>query len=226
MTSLRRAAIAAFCIHAIAGAAMLVILRNGLETNPDLSARTAFLLNHRPLWTIGWLTWTAAALAILFFYIAMAAAHARDDSHGSILRFAVLLTAAAIAPDLSAQALEIGLLPEIAQHADMDRFLFVHRAAVLLSGYVANGLYSLSALLLAWFTRQSYARWVWMAGITVACSGFALSFAALMNSVSLLFWSNVVLVPSLLLWLSGFALKRDYSNRAQAVGTSASIKRT
>ena len=63
--------------------------RFGLETNPVLQDRLAFLVNHRALWTLGWLTWTAAAIAILYFYWTFADTHA-------VSRFAVLLTVAAL----------------------------------------------------------------------------------------------------------------------------------
>jgi hypothetical protein len=205
---LRRAAIAAFCAHLIAGASMAIILRQGLETNPDMQARLGFLVSHRGLWTLGWLTWTAAAIAILYFYITFVDAHA--DRRGntrldSTHRLAVLLTVAALAPDLTAEAIEIGILPSVAQLGDIDRFMLLHRIAILMSGYVANSLYSLSAGILAWSTRKSYSAWTWLAGMAVAGSGLALSFAAVMNSTEGMFWSNVVLVPSLLLWLAGVA---------------------
>ena len=204
MIALRRAALTAFCVHAVAGAAMALVLRRGLDTNPDLRDRFDFLVNHRTLWTAGWLTWTAAAIAILYFYVTFAAAH-RNDKNTLALRLGVLLTAAAIAPDLSAQAIEVGLLPDLAQRADVDHFILLNRAATLLSGLAANGLYSLSALILAWTTRGAYPRWVVSAGLVVALSGFWLSAAALIHSVDGMFWSNVVLVPGILIWLFGVA---------------------
>src|SRR5437016_9022369 len=97
-SSSKRATIA-FVLHLVAGAAMAVVLRQGLETNPDLQNRLSFLVNHRALWTLGWLTWTAAAIAILYFYMVFASTH----HTGSLV---VFLTAAAIAPDLAAQAIE------------------------------------------------------------------------------------------------------------------------
>jgi hypothetical protein len=77
-----------------------------------------------------------------------------------------------------------------------------------MSGGVANGLYSLSALILAWSTRRSYLPRVWMAGVAVGVFGLSLSVAALMNSVTGMFWTNVFLVPSILIWLAGVALSR------------------
>src|SRR2546422_7335852 len=120
LNRLRSAAIIAFWLHLLAGASMALVLRRGLETNPNFQDRLAFIVNQRALWIAGWLTWTAAA----------------------------------IAADLSGQAIEIGVLPGLA--ARVDFFTAFHRTAVMMSGYVANGMYSLSALVLSWSTRRSY----------------------------------------------------------------------
>jgi len=188
---LRRAAAIAFCAHLVAGLSMAFVLRHGLETTPDLQDRLAFLTNHRVLWTFGWLSWTIAALAILYFYVAFAATH-HLKSH-----FAVFLTVSALGPDLAAQAIEIGVLP----NAVPELFLTLHRIAVLLSGFVANGLYSGTALILVWAARRAYPPWVSIIGLVVGVSGITLSAAALLDSVAGMFWTNVVLVPSILLWL-------------------------
>ena len=205
MSRLRRAAIAAFWIHLLAGAAMVLVLRHGLETNPNLQDRLTFIVHERGLWIGAWLTWTAAAVAILYFYRTFSETH-------RLSRLAVLLTAVGIAADLSGQAIEIGVLPGIAARvlglaAGIDRFIALHRTAVILSGFAGNGMYSLSAFLLSWQTRRAYPFWVSSAGIATGCFGVALSAAVLMNSVSGMFWTNVFLVPSILLWLTGIALK-------------------
>src|SRR2546426_12750662 len=88
LSSLRRAAAIAFCIHLIAALSMAFVLRRGLETTPELRERFSFLIDHRTLWTLGWLSWTLAALAILYFYFTFANVHFRS------WRFAVLLTIA------------------------------------------------------------------------------------------------------------------------------------
>jgi len=211
LSRLRRAAIVAFFVHLLAGASMALVLRRGLETNPEFQDRLGFLVNHRMLWDLGWFTWTAAALAILYFYIAFAAAHQMADPSNIRLRFAVMLTVASIGPDLAAQAIEIGVLPGIAyrvstSNAAVDLFLELHRVAVVMSGYVANGLYSTTALILAWSTREAYPSWVWIAGVSVGFFGFMLSAAALVGSVTGMFLANVLLVPAILLWLAGVAI--------------------
>ena len=194
---LQRTATIAFCLHLLAGAAMALILRNGLETNPNLLNRVSFIVDHAALWTFAWLTWTAAAIAILCFYAAFASVHQTGQ-------IAVWLTIAAIGPDVCAQAIEMGALPQIATRADL--FVTLHRIAVLMSGFVANGLYSASALILAWLTRRVYPAWVSAAGVATGVFGMALSAAALSNSADGMFWTNVVLLPCLLLWLGGVAI--------------------
>ena len=210
LTRLRRAAIVAFGLHLLAGLAMALVLRHGLETNPNFQDRLEFIVDYRALWICAWLTWTAAALAILYFYLTFASAHQTGDVSDSMLRLAVLMTAAAIAPDLAAQAVEIGVLPAIAErtlqtNVGIDLFVALHRTTVMLSGYVANGLYSLSALILAWTTRRAYPPWVWTAGVAVGCLGLFLSVAALMDSATGMFWSNALLVPTILFWLAAVA---------------------
>ena len=194
---LQRTASVAFSLHLIAGAAMALILRNGLATNPNLLSRVSFIVDHGALWTFAWLTWTAAAVAILSFYAAFASAHQTGQ-------IAVWLTIAAIGPDLCAQAIEIGALPQIATRADL--FVTLDRVAVLMSGFVANGLYSASALILAWTARRVYPPALCLAGIATGLSGFALSAAAVTNSIGGMFWTNVLLLPCLLLWLGGVAI--------------------
>ncbi|PYS43578.1 MAG: hypothetical protein DMG14_00395 [Acidobacteria bacterium] len=207
MTRLQRAAVLAFCLHLLAGFSMAVVLRRGLETNSDLQDRLAFLVNYRPSWTFAWLTWTAAAIAILYFYVVFA------DVHRTSSNLAILLTVAGLGPDLAAQAIEIGVLPGLASHAlstnaAPELFLTLHRVAVMLSGYLGNGLYSVTAMLLAWSARYAYPAWVSSMGIAVGVFGIALSVAALLDSAAGMFWTNVFLVPSILIWLGGVAICR------------------
>lgn len=211
MNRLRIAAIVAFSLHLLAGLGMALILSQGLETNADFHARLNFLVEHRILWGFAWLTLSAAALSILYFYVVFAAAHRTDNSASeATLRLAVLLSAAGIAPDLAAQAVEIGVLPAVAARAlvtdaGVELFLLIHRIDVMMSGYLANGLFSISALILSLSTRRWYSWWVWSAGAATGISGFVLSAAALLDSPSGMFWSNVILVPCILFWLAAVA---------------------
>jgi hypothetical protein len=214
---LRFAAWLAFATHLTAGLAMAAFLGRGLETNPDRADRFRFLAEQTLLWVVAWLTWNAAALSILYFYAAFVRAHVREPgARASTLHYAILLSIVAAAADLGAEAIEIGVLPDLARQAlaqpadaagsATTLFLTLHRMAVMLTGYLANGLYTLAAVLLTWSTRRSYPAWVWLAGLAVGLSGLSLSAAALAGSTEGMFWANVVLMPCILTWQAGVAL--------------------
>jgi hypothetical protein len=224
---LSRAAWLAAGTHIVAGLAMLLVLRHGLETAPSLEARLRFIAEHTPLWTAGWLTWNAAALSILYFCVAFAAAHSADRERAP-LWFAVALCAAAVACDLGAESVFMGVLVELSRPSldelsrgvpgAASRFVLWQRSAVMLTGYVANGLYSAAILVLWWLTRSAYGRLEVAAGLVLCLAGFALSAAALAGSVAGMFWANVVLLPSLLVWLA--AVARHASGRARSGETA------
>jgi hypothetical protein len=205
---LTRAAWLAFWAHLIAGMAMALILRHGLETNAEPTDRLGFIARHTSLWTFGWLCWTVAALTILNFYARFAAAHRSRASPGPF-RAAVWLTVLAVAADWMAQAIEVLVLPGFARSADAGSFLAWHRTAVLLTGFLANGLYTISAFLLVSASRGAYPRWVVMMGFGVVAGGSILSLAATLDSAAGMIVANVVLVPCLLAWLAGVAISRD-----------------
>jgi hypothetical protein len=220
------ASLVSLAVHLVAGVAMAVILRHGLESNDDSAGRMRFLAESRLLWTLAWLTWHAAALAILWFFFSFVEAHAAEGPSRGLLHVALLLVAAAIVPDLVAQSIEIGVLPDLASEvmhgnpamesqttAVIERlFHALHRTVVMLTGYLANGLYTLATIAAVAATWKFYAAWTRLAGMAVGLFGFWLSAAALINSVAGMVWSNVGLVPAIALWQIGIAL--DARSRA------------
>lgn len=198
----------AFAAHLIAGAAMALILHHGLETTPDPTERLRFVAHHRLLWTAGWLSWTIAAGTILYFYARFAAAHRSGGAAHPSFPIAIGLTVLAVAADCAAQAIEVFVLPGFAGSVDTAGFLAWHRSAVLLTGFLANGLYTISAFLLVWATRDTYAGWTRAAGFGVVAGGLMLSVAAAVDSPSGMLLANVLLVPCLLGWLAGVAISR------------------
>jgi hypothetical protein len=202
---LRRAAWLAFVVHLVAGLAMALILRHGLETNADVMDRLRFVARRRLWWTAGWLTWTVAAVTILNFYARFAAAHQSRGVSRAPLKVAVLLTVAAVGADWTAQGFEIFVLPGFARAGNAPSFLIWHRAAVVLTGFLANSLYTVSALLLVWASRRAYPPWLRFAGFGVVAGGSILSVTAWADSAAGMLFANVVLVPCLLVWLGGVA---------------------
>jgi hypothetical protein len=218
-------------IHLLAGIAMAVILRQGLATNPDFIARLEFVSSNKTLWISAWATWNAAAMAILYFYASFVHAHGLDGTSTKAkapLKFAVIWTIAAVAADLSAEAIQMGVLPGVAGRALTELaagssspaaqlFLALDRIAVMMTGYMANGLYSVSALALVYTTRAAYPRWTFSAGLLVGVAGIALSIASLIGSVSGMVWSNIFLIPCLIAWQAGVALTAANRSAPRAV---------
>lgn len=200
------AAWVAVATHLLAGLALLLLLRDGLDTNPDTAARLAYIAAHRAAWIGGWLTWHSASLSIVVFIILMSIAM-DSGARSAPARIAVACVIAAFAMDFSGQTLLIGFVPSADEPlADAAFILRIHRVAVLLSGYAGNGLYTLATLLIVarlWRESNVLTR---LAGVTIGASGAALSVAALLNSAGGMYWSNAVLLPAILTWLACVAL--------------------
>jgi hypothetical protein len=219
---LREAAWISLVVHAAAGAAMLFVLRRGLATNPDLSDRMRFVAESLSSWRLAWASWNLAAFSILYYFARMAGAHADDGpSTARWCRRALVIGIAAVVFDLSAEMLMMFVLPLAARAGDVERFLFVDRAAVLLTGFLANLLYTAGAAILALATRRSYPSWTWGAGAAASVAGALLSVSALTGSITGLFWTNAMLVPLLTLWQFGVALaSSSAARRADVSGAS------
>jgi hypothetical protein len=216
---LKAAAIVTAATHLAAGLAMLTVLRQGIDPNIAITERMAFLVNQTGLWVIGWLFWNAAALSFLFFALAFASAHdPANEERRFPLQLAALLVAAGIVADLSGEAIEMGVLPQIAARAlagmaagesgqaATGLFEGLDRVVVMLTAFVANGLYSLAALILAWSTRAAHRPWVWAAGVGTGFIGLFLAAVAVIDWGTGLVLANALLVPCIVLWQGGVAL--------------------
>ncbi len=217
---LRVAARLALATHLLAGVAMATILRHGLETNPVLGDRVRFIADHVVLWRVAWLSWSVAAVSILYFFASFVSAHGTPPVDPASGRGLVLMLAVvAVSTDLTAEVIEIGVAPGLARqavaemagtdasHSTATLFATFHRTSVMLSGFLANGLYSVIALVLTVVGRREYPKWVSWAGVGVGVAGILLSVACLMDSVGGMVWSNVALLPLLLVWLAGIGMR-------------------
>lgn len=210
--ALHRAVMFALGAHITASIAMAVVLGQGLETNPNMEARLTFIAGNSHIWAGGWFLWNLAALSILNFFVAFARVHGRSTP---VLSLCVVMTAAAIACDLSSESVEMGLIPAVARTATgnvasaqahtaaVDLFVLVHRFVVLISGYVANGLYSLSTGIAAFSCRNHYSRPVSLAAAAVTIFGIAESYACMIDSAPGMLVAHAILMPCFLLWQVG-----------------------
>ena len=168
--SLRRLApTACAAANLIAIVAMAAVLRFGTEIVPLPADRIAYIAAHPILWRAGWSLWIMAAVSLVAFY-AWWGGFLEPPAWGVA---AVAIAAAGLSFDLAGESLLIGWLPR-----DYERFA---RAATLLTGAAANGLYTLAGVLLTIATtsiRGFLRALTW----TMWLSGAALTLFALAGS--------------------------------------------
>jgi hypothetical protein len=190
-----RAAYIAAGIHVVAAGAMLLALQPGLRVAGSvLATRQAYVSTHTSAWWLGWLVWHAADLTLLALYVALAARWGRRAPLRCGL--ALLLAGAGLADDLGAQAVYMGVAP----HLGPEAFAVAEQVAGVLTGYVANGLYTLAGLLLVWAGAREMPRYLVVASLPVWVAGLGLSVASLVGSGEGQFWSVAVLMPAFIGW--------------------------
>ncbi len=190
-----RVAYLAAALNAIAAVAMLLVLREGLPVpGASVDTRIEFINHHHALWNAGWLTWHLAALSLVALYAVLALRWLPTRRLESVLGLAFAV--AGLTADLSAEALYMGLLASLRSEA----FLTAERVIGLLTGYVANGLYTLGGIALTIAGRDELPRALIRFSIVVWLAGLALSATTLMDSGAGEMATTAILMPSFILW--------------------------
>ena len=152
-----RRAMAPYVCAALNLAAVLVlalVLAPGTTLVPSVDERVRYIAEHLVAWRVAWTVWMAAAVSLLWFY-----AWWRARVGGPHAALAV--ACAGIVADWSA---ELALIVSGAEgHAAVAPFAFV------LTGAVANGLYTIAGVMLTLATplptaARVYAALMWTAG--------------------------------------------------------------
>jgi hypothetical protein len=190
--------------HAVALAAMAIVLRPGTLAQSDAALRGRYIAEHAAAWAAGWGLWMLTAMSLLGFYAWWGS---RLDAQ-TVATTAVLIAAVGLVCDLSGEALSVLYLverappPGIGHSAaewDASAFVDVERTATLLTAGASNALYTLGGLVLMWATPDlpRYVRgamWgTWLAGIVMTVAG-------VMNHVGGMMVSTAVLFPLLICW--------------------------
>lgn len=153
--------------NGLAAAAMLLVLQRGMEAEPELARRSAYIAGHPALWRAGWAIWMAAGLSLVAFY-AWWGARMAPGAWGIA---AVAVASAGLVFDLAAESLFIGWLP-----ANLDT---IGPAGTLLTGAAANGLYTAAGVILTLGTpalrgwRRVLTWSVWVAGSALTAAALA-----------------------------------------------------
>ena len=185
-------------VNLLAALALAFVLRGGTEAVSSTADRVAHIEHHLVLWRGGWAVWMVAGISLVAFY-AWWGAWLASTGWSFVALIAAML---GLASDLFAESLYIGWLP--------DRMENIAPAASLLTGGVANGLYTVAGILLTVRTRalRGWLRaWAW----TIWAAGLALSVCAFADSVNGMMISTAVLMTLLCPWVTifGWRLIRD-----------------
>jgi hypothetical protein len=122
----RKVAFLAAVANALAGAAIVFVLRLGLPPQ-GLSARSAFISSHQVLWRLGWLGWNVAAITLLGLFLALAS---RWRSEAPFLcGLAIVVATAGLAADLGAEGQLAGFTG-----STLGNLSLVQSEALLLTG--------------------------------------------------------------------------------------------
>jgi hypothetical protein len=183
--------------HAVALAAMLTLLRDGMLTEHDAASRAAYVNQNELAWSFGWASWMLAAAMLVAFY-AWWGSHLVSRATATA---AVLVAALGIVFDFTGEGLAVFVLPELAGNFTQNAAAFIsaERSFTLLTAGAANGLYTLAGLVLMLATPDlpvaiRAGMWLtWLAGI-------AMTVAGIMNHVGGMVASTVVLFPLLVAW--------------------------
>jgi hypothetical protein len=190
-----RAAYVAAAANLLAALALLLLLRPGLagETGGP-EQRLGYVVASQMGWWLGWLTWHAAAIALLAFYVGLATVFQQRAP----LRcgHAVLCGAAGLAVDLGAQAIFMGVAPRL----NVETFALLEQVVGVLTGYLGNGLYTLAGILLVWAGSAEIPRGLVLLSLLPWIAGVGLSVASLLQFASGQFWSTALLMPAFILW--------------------------
>jgi hypothetical protein len=206
----RAARVAYFAATAnlVAGLMMALALRKGLPIpGNSFDARIAFVREHAALWRAGWFSWHAAAVGLVLLMLVLASRFRGRAPVRAAL--AAVLAVAGLAADLAAEAIAMGVSPAV----ESRDFLLVESVYGVLTGYLANGLYTAAGILLTWAGARELPRAVLALAVPVWGAGLWLSAASLTHSAVEQLWSTAVLMPLFVLWaaLVGRWLKRSGS---------------
>jgi hypothetical protein len=175
-------------IHAIVGIITLAcflmngFMRGGLPVDTTVDERMRFIAENHVAWSVSWGVWMVSALGLFAFFAIVA-----DGLKKSFPRtIGLSLVAMGIVPDLIAEVILAFVLPKIVQaNTSIDLFLIMETLAFHLTGFLANGLYNLGALLLTLIviSEKLIKPWVAVWGIMAWMLGILLSASVAVDSM-------------------------------------------
>jgi hypothetical protein len=182
-------------LHLIGLALAAAFIRPGSPLTP-ISERINYLVSSPAGWRFAWAVWVACSVAMVSYTLCIAAVIRSRPA-----RWAAGLALAAAAVDLTCDDLFIFLFPNLAARAELnaEEFLHVERLTGLVSLTVANGLYSVSTLLM---TLALCGRpYVVPVGVAVFVSGMLLAAAGITGVPQHAFWATPATIGLYCVWV-------------------------
>lgn len=217
----RRAVVAAYVAFALNLAASLgaaIFLEPGGTMHP-LDERAKYVLAHLRDWQATWAIWMAAAPSLVLFYAAFASTLA--DELALVRWAAVAIAALGAVCDVYAEVVLAFPLPKLYAQLPAgigERALFsseqlqpigekvlkMEGAAVLLTGGLANGLYTLAGAMLAYavYMTAGFPRRLAWASVPAWVCGAALSVSCLLREPRATAFTMAATMACFLLWLA------------------------
>lgn len=217
LRNLKISAVFSACAHTVGAFAMAFLLAPGLDTNPDVKERILYIFSNSQVWKLGWASWMVSAVSFLIFTYYFYRFHlASPDSNKKLLLAALGTVSIAVLADLIFESREMFYLTDLVQdsrNTNIERvFLLNHQIFMVGSGIIANLLYCLSTLFSVMTTRSAYPIWVQCLGFGVFIFGVAASIFCYTGIVSGMFWSNAFLIPMIVFWQLGVAVRSASKN--------------
>lgn len=194
-------------MHGIALAAAYFWIQPGSPLVPP-EVRLRYLAGSSSTWIAAWATWVASALMMFAFTAALSRRLKHDAG-----RVALFIAAAAVALDLSCDAVFIGVFPWLArQPFPAHIFLTVERVTTVISLGIANTFYSLAVLAQSIALRsEPVPRGAVVAGILVCAFGLLLSLAGFTGVPWHAQWATVPTIVGYTIWSLWTAWSLDHA---------------
>ena len=168
---LRIAAVIAAAAHVLAGLAAARYLLPAVPAGP-VAERLAYVQTVGWGWRLAWLAWVIAGATLVWVLVLV---HRTWTASASLA--ALWSASVALGVDTLCDGLQAWWMPRLA-HLDEASFLAVERWLVLGGYVVANGLYSVAALLGTWVVADRGGRVVLVTGLPLAVAALCLAWAA------------------------------------------------
>jgi hypothetical protein len=186
---------AAAAVNLLAAILLATVLRPGLPGQGRSGTdRLTYIRGHLWVWRLGWLTWNVAAITLIALFVVLAL-RVRERSK-VLAALALICAGAGLAADVSAEAALIALVPAL----DGNAFLDAQRTSLLITGDVANGLYSLAGSLLTVAMWRSLMPGLRAIAVVVWGAGFVLSAATIANSTGAQIVATAIVMPAFVVY--------------------------